>query len=146
MIRRSLGDCLTGERSFVDWTVRQPRVFISAVTSELGQTRQLAANALHRLGYAAVWQAVFGTESGDVRQMLRRKIDGCRGLIHLVGRAYGAEPPEPDAEFGRISFTQYELLYARKKGKPTFVFFAEEGCPADRPLEQLAAVLQRALA
>lgn len=115
----------------------QPRVFISAVTGELGQARQLAANVLHRLGYEAVWQDVFGTEGGDLRQMLRVKIDGCRGLIHLVGRAYGAEPPEPDAEFGRVSYTQYELLYARKKGKPTFVFFAEEGYPADRPPDQL---------
>ena len=92
---------------------------------------------LQRLGYDAVWQDIFGTEAGDLRQMLRDKIDDCQGLIHLAGRAYGAEPAETDAEFGRVSYTQYELLYARKKGKRTWVFLAEEGYPADRPLDQL---------
>ena len=115
----------------------QPRVFISAVTSELGKSRQLAASVLQRLGYDAVWQDIFGTEAGDLRQMLREKIDDCQGLIHLVGRAYGAEPPEADTEFGRVSYTQYELLYAQKKGKRTWIVFAEEGYPADLPLEQL---------
>ena len=115
----------------------QPRIFISAVTSELGKTRQLAANVLGRLGYIAVWQDIFETGAGDLRQVLREKIDGCQGLLHLVGRAYGAEPPEPDADFGRVSYTQYELLYAQTKRKPTWIVFAEEDYPTDRPLEQL---------
>ncbi len=70
----------------------KPRIFISAVTSVLGTTRQLVANVLLRLGYDPVTQDIFGTESGDLRQMLRDKIDDCDGLIHLVGRGYGAEP------------------------------------------------------
>ena len=69
--------------------------------------------------------------------MLRDKIDECVGLIQIVGRGYGAEPPEPDPEFGRVSYTQYELLYARRQGKKTWVLFAEDGCVHDRPLEQL---------
>ena len=86
----------------------KPRIFISAVTSELGTTRQLVANVLSRLGYDPVWQDIFGLEPGDLRQMLRDKIDDCDGLIHLVGRAYGAEPPEPDPGFGRMSYCVYE--------------------------------------
>ncbi len=112
-------------------------IFVSAVTRELRQTRQLGANILTRLGYEPVWQDVFGTEGGDLRQMLRDKIDGCDGLVHVVGRAYGAEPPQPDAEFGRVSYTQYELLYARKRGKKTWVVFVEDGFPTDKPPEQL---------
>jgi tetratricopeptide (TPR) repeat protein len=115
----------------------KPRIFISAVTPELGQTRQLAANVLMRLGYDPVWQDIFGTEPGDLRQMLRDKIDDCGGLVHLVGRAYGAEPPQPDPDFGRVSYTQFEFLHAQKKGKKTWVLFAEEGYPPDKPLEQL---------
>lgn len=115
----------------------KPRIFISAVTSELGQTRQLAANVLQRLGYDPVWQDIFGTESGDLRQMLRDKIDDCDGLVHLVGCAYGAEPPTPDPDFGRVSYTQFELLYARQKGKKTWIVFAEDGYPPDKPLDQL---------
>src|SRR5271168_2648809 len=116
----------------------KPRIFISAVTSELGQTRQLAANVLTRLGYDPVWQDIFGMEAGDLREMLRNKIDDCNGLVHLVGHAYGAEPPEPDPEFGRVSYTQYELLYARsREGLKTWIVFAEDGYPPDRPLAEL---------
>jgi hypothetical protein len=66
----------------------QPRIFISSVTAELGTTRQLAANVLTRLHYTPVWQDVFGLEAGDLRDVLRQKIDDCDGLVHLVGQAY----------------------------------------------------------
>ena len=114
----------------------KPRIFISAVTSELGTTRQLVANVLSRLGYDPVWQDIFGLEPGDLRQMLRDKIDDCDGLIHLVGRAYGAEPPEPDPGFGRVSYTQFELKYAQQIAKKTWIVFAEDGCSRSKPLEQ----------
>ena len=115
----------------------KPRIFISTVSSELGSIRQLTANVIERLGYEPVWQDIFGTEPGDLKQMLRDKIDDCVGLIQIVGRGYGAEPVEPDREFGRISYTQYELLYARKRERKTWVLFAEDGCMHDRPLEEL---------
>ena len=90
-----------------------------------------------RLGYEPVWQEIFGTEPGDLRQMLRSKIDDCVGLVQIVGRGFGAEPPQADAEFGRVSYTQYELLYARKRGNKTWVVFAKYGGVHDRPLELL---------
>jgi tetratricopeptide (TPR) repeat protein len=115
----------------------KPRIFISTVTSELRSARQLAANVLQGLGYDPVWEDIFGAEPGDLKQVLRDKIDDCEGLIQIVGRGYGAEPSEADPEFGRVSYTQYEFLYARRRGKKTWVFFAEDGCTQDRPLEQL---------
>ena len=69
----------------------KPRIFISTVSSELGSIRQLTANVLERLGYEPVWQDIFGTEPGDLKQMLRDKIDDCEGLIQIVGRGYGYE-------------------------------------------------------
>ncbi|MBC8117546.1 MAG: DUF4062 domain-containing protein, partial [Candidatus Saccharimonas sp.] len=120
----------------------KPRIFISAVTTEFGRTRQLVANVLLRLGYDPFTQDIFGTESGDLRQMLRDKIDGCDGLIQLVGRGYGAEPPTVEAEFAsdgfpRVSYTQFEFLYARARGKKTWLIFADDGCTLDHPLEEL---------
>ena len=115
----------------------KPRIFVSAVTAELGQARQLVANVLSQLEYDPVWEDIFGTESGDLRQMLRDKIDDCEGLIQILGRAYGAEPPAVDPEFGRVSYTQFEFLYARARGKRTWLIFADDGCTRDRPLEQL---------
>ncbi len=120
----------------------KPRIFISAVTSEFGATRQLVANVLLRLGYDPVTQDIFGTESGDLRQVLRAKIDDCDGLIQLVGRGYGAEPPTVGTEFAqdgfiRVSYTQFEFLYARARGKKTWLIFTDDGCTLDHPLEEL---------
>lgn len=109
----------------------RPTLFVSTVTKELRSARQLVANTLTFLGYEPVWQDTFGTETGDLRQMLREKIDGCKGLVQIVGYAYGAEPLVADEEFGRVSYTQYEALYARKKGIKVWYLFIDEKFPAD---------------
>src|SRR5438874_1186099 len=109
----------------------RPTIFISAVSKELRSARQLVANTLSFLGYEPVWQEIFGTESGDLRGMLQQQIDQCKGVVQLVGQCYGAEPPTPDEEFGRVSYTQYEALYARKRGKKVWYLFIDETFPID---------------
>jgi Domain of unknown function (DUF4062) len=109
----------------------RPTIFISSVSKELRSARQLVANTLTFLGYEPVWQDIFGTEGGDLRQMLRQQIDQCKGVVQLIGQCYGAEPPTPDEEFGRVSYTQYEALYARKKGKKVWYLFMDESFPID---------------
>ena len=109
----------------------RPTIFISAVSKELRSARQLVANTLTFLGYEPVWQDIFGTESGDLRQMLRQQVDQCKGVVQLIGQCYGAEPPVPDAEFGRVSYTQYEALYARKRGKKIWYLYMDESFPID---------------
>lgn len=89
------------------------------------------------MGYEPVWHDFLGTESGDLKEVIRLQIDPCQGLIQIIGRAYGAEPPAPDPEFERVSYTQYELLYARRRNKPVWLLSAEDGCTHDRTLEQL---------
>ena len=95
----------------------RPAIFISAVSRELKSARQLVANTLTFLGYEPEWQDLFGTEEGDLRAVLRRRIDSCKGVVQLVGKCYGAEPPSIDEQFSRVSYTQYEALYARSKGR-----------------------------
>src|SRR5579859_5057808 len=109
----------------------RPTIFISAVSKELKSSRQLVSNTLQFLGYEPVWQDVFGAEQGDVQAMLREKIDACHGVVQLVGKCYGAEPPSPDEQFGRVSFTQYEAFYARQRGKKIWYLFLDESFPAD---------------
>lgn len=109
----------------------RPTIFISAVSEELRSARQLVANTLTFLGYEPVWQDVFGTETGDLCAMLRAKIDECNGVVQLVGQCYGAEPESKTTEFGRVSFTQYEALYARKCGKKVWYLFIDERFPID---------------
>jgi hypothetical protein len=109
----------------------RPTIFISAVSKELRSARQLVANTLTFLGYEPVWQDIFGTEGGDLRQMLRSQIDQCKGVVQLVGQCYGAEPPAPDEEFGRVSYTQFEALYGRKRGKKVWYLFMDKTFPID---------------
>ena len=126
-------------------------MFISAVSRELKSARQLVANTLIFLGYEPVWQEIFGTESGDLRKILRQQIDHCIGVLQLVGQYYGAEPPTPDEEFGRLSYTQYEALYARKRGKKVWYLFIDEDFPTDsrepepEELHELQAAYRRRL-
>jgi len=101
------------------------------VSAELRSARQLVANTLTFLGYEPIWQEIFGTEAGDLATVLREKIDQCKGVVQLVGQCYGAEPPVPDLEFGRVSYTQFEALYARKRGKKIWYLFIDETFPID---------------
>ena len=120
----------------------RPTIFISAVSKELRSARQLVANTLTFLGYEPVWQDIFGTEGGDLRQMLRTQIDQCKGVVQLVGQCYGAEPPAPDPEFGRVSYTQFEALYGRKKGKKVWYLFMDENFPIDQHEQEPEEVRQ----
>ncbi len=95
----------------------QPVIFISAVSKELRGARDLAAKTLAGLGYEPKWQDIAPTETGDLRGVLRKWVDDSAAVIQLVGHCYGFEPPTPDAEFGRVSYTQFEALYARHRGK-----------------------------
>lgn len=108
-----------------------PLIFISAVSRELRSSRQLAANTLTFLGYQPIWQDIFGTETGDLRAMLRQQIDQTKGVLQIVGNCYGAEPTAPDPQFGRVSYTQYEALYARSRGKKVWYLFIDETFPRD---------------
>ena len=129
----------------------RPLVFISAVSKELRSARQLVANTLMFLGYEPTWQEIFGTESGDLRGVLRDRIDQCNGVVQIVGMCYGTEPSDVDAEFGRISYTQYEASYARKQGKKIWYLLIDESfpvdpCPAEpEELRQLQAAYRRRL-
>ena len=42
-----------------------------------------------------------------------------------------------DANYGRVSYTQFEFLYAREKKKKTWLIFAGDACTRDTPLERL---------
>jgi len=129
----------------------RPLIFISAVSRELRNARQLVANTLTFLGYQPIWQNIFGTESGDLRQILRQQIDQCKGIVQLVGQCYGAEPPTIDPQFGRVSYTQYEALYARQRGKKVWYLFIDESFPIDahepepEELRELQAAYRRRL-
>ena len=117
--------------------MNRPRLFLSAVSSELRTVRQRVAATVRTLGFDPVSQDDFPTGHGELRLWLREQIDTCAGLIQIVGQGYGAEPREVNAGYGRVSYTQFELLYARRQHKKTWLIIAGEHVQRDTPLEQL---------
>ena len=119
----------------------RPCIFISAVSAELAGARRAVARVLGTLGYDPVSEEDFPAGHGELKAWLTEQIDACEGVIQLVGEAYGAEPPAsadpthpwPDPKLGRCSYTQYELLYAWRQGKHTWVILMEPGYPRDTP-------------
>ena len=117
--------------------MNRPRLFLSAVSEELRTVRQAVAVTVRTLGFDPVSQDDFPTGYGELRQWLRKQIDTSEGLIQLVGHGYGAEPPEADPDYGRVSYTQFEFLYARRQNKKTWIIVAGDGCHRDQPCDQL---------
>lgn len=106
-------------------------IFVSAVTKELRSSRVLVAHTLQFLGYPTIEQEIFGFEQGDLRGVLRKKIDRSMGVVQLVGQCYGAEPPLSDDSSERMSYTQYEAEYARRRGKKVWYIVLEPSFPTD---------------
>ncbi|MCX6848355.1 MAG: tetratricopeptide repeat protein [Verrucomicrobia bacterium] len=109
----------------------RPVIFISAVSRELHTARDLIAKTLLALGYEPKWQDIAATDAGDLSAVLRKWIDDSDAVIQLVGHCYGFAPTSPDPTFGPCSYTQYEALYARQKGKPVYYIFTDADHPKD---------------
>ena len=109
----------------------RPVIFSSAVSTELHSARDLVAKTLISLGYDPKWQDIAATETGDLRGVLRKWIDGSDAVLQIVGHCYGFEPKEADPQFGLCSYTQYEAHYARMRGKPVYYILTEDGHPTD---------------
>ena len=117
--------------------MNRPRLFISAVSTELGSVRQSVVATIRMLGFDPVSQDDFPTGYGELRHWLREQIDACEGLVQIAGVGYGAEPQDVDAGFGRVSYTQFEFLYAQRKAKKTWLIIAGKDCKRDTAEDQL---------
>jgi tetratricopeptide (TPR) repeat protein len=111
--------------------INKPVIFISA-TSDLRTARDLVGKVLYSMGYEPVWQDIAATEGGELLDVLRRRIEPAALVIQLVDQRYGAEPPLPTNEFGRVSYTQFEALEAERLGKKVIYHFLDDKFPTDR--------------
>ncbi|MGO9465141.1 MAG: DUF4062 domain-containing protein [Isosphaeraceae bacterium] len=110
---------------------RDTRVFISAVTRELGSVRKVVKKGLEDNDYHAVEQDNFPPDYRDLVDKLRERIDSCDAVVHIAGYCYGAEPGERPPEAPRRSYTQLEYDIAVELKKPVYVFLTGDGFPAD---------------
>ncbi|HWB14503.1 MAG TPA: tetratricopeptide repeat protein [Pirellulales bacterium] len=128
------------------------RVFVSAVTGELGTYRTEVARALRRKGLDVRDQQHFRQGGGTLIEQLRDYIRDCDAVVLLVGERCGAFPSEEHAAsagqsaaldacraatgLARASYTQWEYLLARDLGKKIYVFFTAEGFAPDQPNDE----------
>ena len=121
------------------------RVFVSAVSKELGEARLEVARVLRRKGIDVEDQAHFAQGGGVLLDKLRDYIARCDAVVCLIGDHAGVSPtPEHAATVGddptfaryvaatgapEASTTQWEFLLAKTLGKPTYVFIADPVFP-----------------
>jgi len=98
------------------------RIFLSAVTSELGEYRRAASDVLVRDGCEPIVQERFPTEHQAITELLKSLIGRCDAVICLVGFRFGYAPLTAAPGAARRSFTQLEYDMARELDKPTYVF------------------------
>jgi tetratricopeptide (TPR) repeat protein len=108
----------------------KPVVFISA-TSDLSSARDLVGKILYAMGYEPVWQDIAATDGGELLDVLRRRLKPAALVIQLVGQRYGAEPPQPTKDFGRVSYTQFEALEGERLGKKVIYHCLDDRFPID---------------
>jgi hypothetical protein len=108
----------------------KPVIFISA-TSDLRSARELVGKVLYSMGYEPVWQDIEATDGGELLDVLRQRLAPAALVIQLVGQRYGAEPPQPTKDFGRVSYTQFEALEAERLGKKVIYHFLDATFPTD---------------
>jgi len=110
---------------------RDIRIFISAVSRELGTVRKLVKSSLEAIDYHAVEQAAFPPSYQELLEKLRERIASCDAMIHIVGICYGAEPHSVPEGVPRRSYTQCEYAIARELRKPVYIFLTTPSFPAE---------------
>ena len=110
---------------------RDTRVFISAVTRELGSVRKLVKKGLEDNDHHAVEQDNFPPDYRDLIDKLRQWIASCDAVVHVAGLCYGAEPPNRPDDAPRRSYAQLEYEIAVELGKPVYVFLTGDKFPTD---------------
>jgi Domain of unknown function (DUF4062) len=119
-------------------------VFVSAVTSEFGEARDVVASDLRAKGYTVSVQEDFRQEGGSstTLEKLDHYIRSCSAVVCIVGRRSGAVPPAAAAEpfagllppkLTEASYTQWELILARHHRKRLFVYHATPEYRPDQP-------------
>ena len=109
----------------------RPVIYISAVERELQSARNIVANTLIARGYKPTWQDLASTEEDDPKARIRKAVDQSHAVIQIVGNSHGSSPSDPDEEFGSVSYTQYEALYAQKNEKPIRYVILNKSHPID---------------
>ncbi len=123
------------------------RIFISAVSNELGHYRREVARVLRRKGLEVRDQEHFSQGPATLIERLSDYIQRCEAVVLLVGERCGAFPTDTHAAAlgaipifdryraatgqSRASYTQWEFMLAKHHGRKTYVFLTDAGFRPD---------------
>ena len=100
------------------------RVFLSSTYEDLVTHRQLAAQALERLGQQGIRMEVFGARPSEAMAVCFDEIADADALVGLYAHRYGFVPTGSSQ-----SITEQEFDFARRSSKPTFCFVIDNEHP-----------------
>lgn len=100
------------------------KVFLSSTYEDLAQHRQLAAEALDRLGQQGVRMEIFGARPGDATRVCEAEIESADAFIGIYAHRYGFIPSGQGQ-----SICELEFDYAVALKKPMFCFVVDEEQP-----------------
>lgn len=109
------------------------KFFISATTKGLKSYREeVAAHLRTLIPHDALEQSELPGDHNRVEDLLRSQMQGCDGVICLIGPAFGCSWASADPGGRPRSYTQLEFYLATKYfQKPTILFFAREDAKLD---------------
>ncbi|HEX7333208.1 MAG TPA: DUF4062 domain-containing protein [Pyrinomonadaceae bacterium] len=100
------------------------KAFLSSTYVDLIEHRQLAAEALERLGQAVGRMEVFGARPEEATQACLSEIEDCDIFVGIYAYRYGHVPSGSE-----ISITEAEYNHASNNQKPIFCFMVDEDYP-----------------
>ena len=100
------------------------RLFLSSTYEDLTVHRQMAAQALERLGQQGIRMEVFGARPSEALTACLDEITEADALVGLYAHRYGFVPAGSSQ-----SITEQEFDFARRSGKPTFCFLIDNEHP-----------------
>jgi hypothetical protein len=124
---------------------RSKRIFLSAVTRELGSYRESLAQDLRLPNVEVKVQEDFIVGGGTTLGKIDNYIRLCDAVVHLIGDVAGAMPADEEVLALRerypdlaarlpaapLSYTQWEAYLAIHYSKPLYVYRAESTAPRD---------------
>jgi len=100
------------------------RLFLSSTYEDLATHRQLAAQALERLGQQGIRMEVFGARFSEPSAVCFDEIAETDAFVGFYAHRYGFVPAGSSQ-----SITEQEFDFARKSSKPTFCFVIDNEYP-----------------
>jgi len=98
------------------------KIFISAVSKGLRSYRETVTEIVAAQSFIPIVQEHFQTPQTSIIEEIRDKIFQSKAVIALVGPYYGGTSPIV-RDGKRLSYSQYELLYALEYRRPCLVLF-----------------------